>query len=65
MSIDAHIYVMLTCDDCGHEIGHEEYDEILVEPAQEKAVKENGWQYDGETLLCPECKSTAVENAQC
>jgi hypothetical protein len=63
--IDTNIHVILTCDDCGHDEGFEEYDEILVEAAEQAVIKRSGWQYDGETLLCPECKSTAVENAQC
>lgn len=56
MPIDINIHVILTCDDCGKAVDHEEYDELHVEPAQEAAIRDCGWSYDGETLLCPDCK---------
>ena len=59
MTIDTNIHVILTCDDCGFCTDYEDYDELVVGPAEEAAVQKLGWSYDGETLMCPDCMPIA------
>ena len=56
--IDTHIYIIINCDNCGHEEDYEEYDELNIEVAEQKAIKVGKWKYnDNGNLLCKFCTS--------
>lgn len=50
ISIDAHVYLILCCDVCGHEWGIEDYDSLSIEQAEDRAR---------EREKCPECEKAS------
>lgn len=47
ISIESHVYLILTCDECGHEWGIEDYDAETVTQAELHAKEHE---------KCPECE---------
>lgn len=60
--IDSHVQVTLTCDDCGTVVESEDYDQLGVEAAEQKALVDYGWIECEQTHLCPDCQGKGLTN---
>jgi hypothetical protein len=62
--IESHIYVILTCDNCGATFEHEEYDREKCTDAEEVAIKKSEWTVTKSSIssddvhLCTGCEMT-------
>lgn len=63
--VESHIYVILTCDNCGRTADYEDYDNHATEVAEDVAIETLEWtlqQNKGaaghDSHLCPDCSLT-------
>jgi len=54
--IESHIYVILTCDECGRTADYEDHDNLTTDVAEDVAIETLEWTQPSEGKhLCPEC----------
>lgn len=53
--IESHIYVIITCDNCGATQDFEQYDETTTDTVIAVATSVDGWEVKDQ-VLCPDCK---------